>query len=165
MRFVETHRVPAVTVRGVSADGGEEDRCQSELQEQSTSAPWFWRELYQSYIKAPHSAWLQLQIGFPLWSYTTLHLHKVQTSGFNVSRVDFKLNFSLCLCVYAYVCVWNNLSGILYCFPKSFISVVSLQFILVWNTQSVKSLVFCPVSYSAFRTCYRLYYVENRLKT
>lgn len=135
------------------------------LQEQSTSAPRFWRELYQSYTKAPHSAWLQVQIGFPLCSCSTLHLHEVQTSGFNVNGEDFKLNSSLCLCVCEYVRVWNNLSRILYCFPKSFISFASLQLILVWNTQSVKSLVSCPVSCSAFRTYYYLHCLENRLKT
>lgn len=135
------------------------------FQEPSTPAPRFWRELYQSYKKAPHSAWLQVQIGFPLCSCSTLHLHEVQTSGFNVNRVDFKLNSSLCLCVYEYVCVWNNLFGIHYCFPKSFISFASLQFILVWNTQSIKSLVSYPVSYSAFRTYYCFYCLENRLKT
>lgn len=104
MRFVETHTVPAVTVRRVSADGAEGTGASQRLQEQSTSAPWLWRELHQSFIKAPHSAWLQVQIGFPLCSYSTLHLHEVQTSGFNVNRVDFKLNSSLCLCVCICVC-------------------------------------------------------------
>lgn len=131
------------------------------LREQSTSAPQFWRELYWSYMKAPHSAWLQIQIGFPLCSCSALHLHEVQTSGFNVNGVDFKLNSSLCLSVCEYVYVWNNLSRMLYCFPKSFICFTSLQFILVWDTQSVKSLVSCPVSCSAFRTYYCLYCLEN----
>ena len=135
------------------------------LQGQPTFAPEFWRELYWSYMKASHSAWLQVQIGFPLCSCSTLHLHEVQTSGFNVSRVDFKLNSSLCLSVCDYVCVWSDLSRILYFFPKSFINFASLQFIVVWGIWSVKILVSCPISCSAFRIYCYSYCPENRLKT
>lgn len=146
-----------ITVRRVSADGGEEHRCQSEVAGAIYLCPSALERVLPEFHEGPTFSWLQVQIGFPLCSCSTLHLHEVQTSGFNVNRVDFKLNSSLCLCVYEYVCVWNNLSRIFYCFPKSFISFAFIQFILVWNTQSVKSLVSCPVPYSTFRTYCCLY--------
>lgn len=102
----------AVTVRSSCLGAGEEHRCQSETVRTPTSAPWFGRELHWSSTKAPHSDWQCVQIGFPIYSCSTLHLHHVQTSGFNVSRVDFKYS-SLCLFVCMYVC---NISRKLYSF-------------------------------------------------
>lgn len=72
------------TVRSSCLGAGEEHRCQSESVRTPTSAPWFGRELHWSSTKAPHSYWQRVQIGFPIYSCSTLHLHHVQTSGFNL---------------------------------------------------------------------------------
>lgn len=110
VRFVDTHAVPAVTVLAPLQERRRDTSYR--LWGQLTSVPQFGRDLYWSSTKAPHSAWLQVQIGFPLCSCSTLHLHNVQTSGFNVSGVDFKFNSFLCLSASKYV--QSNLSRVCY---------------------------------------------------